>query len=112
MEYKGELACAIHTEPRRDLDGIITKTHYVKFEERIPENIYELTYAINHMREEELIKVMKCIMRVTNKRFTFDTRTTEQKERRVRKLFRENEDGSFTYIGPKKGKKNNKEENK
>lgn len=74
MEYKGKLAHEIHTEPFA-FDYVVTTTEYVKSSRQIPENIYEITQALKSMSETEIIKVMKCIMRVTNKRFTFDTRT-------------------------------------
>ena len=50
--------------------------------------IYEISHALDCMNEEEMRKVMKYIMRMTNNRFTFDVRTKKQRERDGRKFFK------------------------
>lgn len=52
-------------------DGTVTVVEYIKHYRVLPQKIYEINQALGCLNDEELIKVMKYISRITNKRWTF-----------------------------------------
>ena len=52
-------------------DGMVRIEEKISFYRYIPEEIYEITQALDALSDEEIIKVMKYIRRITKKRFNF-----------------------------------------
>ena len=72
-------------EDRFQPDGMVRVTETVKYYRYLPQKIYEITQALYCLDDDELIKVMKYISRITDKRCTF---RSLQKPMSKRQLFR------------------------
>ena len=52
-------------------DGTVRVSETVTYYRYVPQKIYEIDMALNYLNDDELIKVMKYISRITDKRCTF-----------------------------------------
>ena len=59
------------TEDSFSHDGTVTMTEYIKHYRTMPLKKYEIMQAFDEMSDEEQIKVLKYVTRITNKRITF-----------------------------------------
>ena len=66
-------------------DGMVRVEEIIKHYRYVPQKIYEITQALDYLSDEEKIKVMKYIVRLTDKRVTF--RALERKQSK-KELFR------------------------
>ena len=73
------------SEDSFQLDGTVRLTETVECYRYVPQKIYEINQALNGMSDDELIKVMKYITRITAKRYTF---RSLQKPISKKRLFR------------------------
>ncbi|MBQ9270683.1 MAG: hypothetical protein IJ218_00235 [Alphaproteobacteria bacterium] len=52
-------------------DGMVRVADFIAHYRYVPQKTYEVTQAFAEMSDEEQIKVLKYIVRITNKRITF-----------------------------------------
>ena len=86
------------TQDSYEFDGTVRVEEIIKHYRFVPQNIYEVTRAFDLMTEEEQIKVLKYITRITNKRITFRAlqkpMSKRQFFRKMKELMQDNEEKS------------------
>lgn len=65
------------SEDSYQFDGTVRVEEIIKHYRYVPQKIYEITQALDLLNDDEKIKVMKYIVRLTQKRVTF--RSLERK---------------------------------
>ena len=70
-EYTGEITHDTLDGYFSELSDYVSFAETVKFYRSVPRKIYDIDHALAMMSDEEQIKVMKYITRITNKRITF-----------------------------------------
>lgn len=69
------------SEDSYNFDGTVTITEMIKHYRTMPQKIYEITQALDFLSDEEQIKVMKYIVRLTHKRITFRSLIRKQSKK-------------------------------
>ena len=69
------------SEDSYNFDGTVTITETIKHCRTMPQKIYEIMQALDCLSDEEQIKVMKYIVRLTQKRITFRSLACKQSKK-------------------------------
>ena len=77
MEYDGRLVHDGCIDVRHTLDNTVLIEENVRFCREIPKNIYNIDLALKFMKEDEINKLVKYIMRITNNRLSLILETNK-----------------------------------
>lgn len=69
-------------------DGMVRIEENIKHYRYVPQKIYEITQALDYLNDEEKIKVMKYIVRLTHKRVTFRSLERKQSKKALFRAFK------------------------
>lgn len=71
------------TEDIYQFDGTVCVEEMVSVHRYVPQKIYEINKALYCMSDEELLKIMKYITRITDKRCTFRSLAKKMSNKRL-----------------------------
>ena len=69
------------TQDSYELDGTVRITEIITHHRYVPQKIYEITQALYEMSEDQQIKVIKYIIRLTGKRTNFKSLTPKMSKK-------------------------------
>ncbi len=75
MQYTGYKKYDCFVDVKYTIDGMVCIEENIRYDRYLPRHIYEIEQAIMYMMtKEQVIKVIKYMERITDNKFSFNTR--------------------------------------